>query len=87
MFGVTWLGMVVAAALGNYPTPVVGYGGSAILGYALSLSLMPIEARSTAAAKARSQDPTRTHAKGSADFRVRVELEPRSTEHLHPSGA
>lgn len=41
VFGLAWLGMVVAAALGNYPTPVVGYGGSAILGYALSLSFMP----------------------------------------------
>jgi len=41
VFGVAWLGMVVAAALGNYPTPLVGYGGSAILGYALSLSFLP----------------------------------------------
>lgn len=41
VFGVIWLGAVVAAALGNYPTPLVGYGGSAVLGYALSLSLIP----------------------------------------------
>ena len=41
MFGVVWLGTVVAAALGNYPTPVVGYGGSAILGYSMCLSLIP----------------------------------------------
>ena len=71
VFGVTWLGMVVAAALGNYPTPVVGYGGSAILGYALSLSFMPIKARSTATTKARSEDPARTETPGSADLRVR----------------
>jgi hypothetical protein len=87
VFGLVWLGMVVAAALGNYPTPVVGYGGSAILGYALSLSFMPVEARSTAVAKARSQDSARTDTTGSADLRVRVELGPRSTEHLYPSGA
>jgi hypothetical protein len=87
VFGLTWLGMVVAAALGNYPTPVVGYGGSAILGYALSLSFMPIQARSTAVANARSQDATRIDPTGGADFRVRVELEPRSTKHLYPSGA
>jgi cell division protein FtsW (lipid II flippase) len=87
VFGLVWLGMVVAAALGNYPTPVVGYGGSAILGYALSLSFMPVEARSTAVAKAGSQDSTRTDTTGSADLRVRVELGPRSTEHLYPSGA
>ena len=49
VFGTVWLGMVVAAALGNYPTPLVGYGGSAILGYALSLSVMPDKARSAAA--------------------------------------
>lgn len=41
VFGTVWLSMVVAAALGNYPTPLVGYGGSAILGYALSLTPMP----------------------------------------------
>ena len=87
VFGVTWLGMVVAAALGNYPTPIVGYGGSAILGYALSLSFMPIKARYAAAAKALPQDPTRTDTTGNADLRVRVELEPRSAEHLYPRGA
>jgi hypothetical protein len=37
-FGAVWLGCIGAAALGNYPTPVVGYGGSFILGYLLSLS-------------------------------------------------
>lgn len=41
IFGVICLGALVAAALGNYPTRVAGYGGSAILGYALSLSLVP----------------------------------------------
>ena len=45
-FGATWLGIIAAAALGNYPTPVVGYGGSAILGYLLSVSFMPRSARS-----------------------------------------
>ena len=40
-FGGVWLGCVAAAAIGNYPTPVVGYGGSAILGYLLSLSALP----------------------------------------------
>jgi hypothetical protein len=77
VFGCTWLGMGVAAALGNYPTPLVGYGGSAILGYALSLSFMPIKARSAATANALPQDPPRTETTGSADLRVRVELGPR----------
>ncbi|WP_166036993.1 hypothetical protein [Sphingosinicella sp. YJ22] len=39
-FGAVWLAILAAAALGNYPTPLVGYGGSAIVGYLLSLSLM-----------------------------------------------
>jgi hypothetical protein len=33
--------VVAAAALGNYPTPLVGYGGSAVLGYLLSAALLP----------------------------------------------
>ena len=35
VFGAVWMAIVAAAALGNYPTPLVGYGGSAILGYLL----------------------------------------------------
>lgn len=40
-FGAAWLAAIIAAALGNYPTPIVGYGGSAILGYVLSLLALP----------------------------------------------
>lgn len=40
-FGACWLAVVIAAALGNHPTPLVGYGGSAILGYLLSGALLP----------------------------------------------
>lgn len=36
-FTAVWFSIIAAAALGNYPTPVVGYGGSAILGYLFSL--------------------------------------------------
>ena len=56
VFGAVWLGIVVAAALGNYPTPLVGYGGSAILGYALSLSFIPGKLRSAAVAEARASN-------------------------------
>lgn len=35
VFGAVWIALVAAAALGNYPTPLVGYSGSAILGYLL----------------------------------------------------
>ena len=51
VFGAIWLGCIAAAALGNYPTPVVGYGGSAILGYLLSLVWLP----DTAGARAGDQ--------------------------------
>ena len=39
-FGAIWLAVVAAAALGNYPTPVVGYGASAIIGYLLSVAAL-----------------------------------------------
>jgi hypothetical protein len=45
-FGIAWLAAIVAAALGNYPTPIVGYGGSAVLGYVLSLTVLPKRAGS-----------------------------------------
>ncbi len=40
-FGAVWLAAIAAAALGNYPTPLVGYGGSAIIGYLLGLAALP----------------------------------------------
>jgi cell division protein FtsW (lipid II flippase) len=54
VFGIAWLGMVLAAALGNYPTPLVGYGGSAVLGYVLSLAFLPARAPSAATVEARA---------------------------------
>jgi acetyl esterase/lipase/cell division protein FtsW (lipid II flippase) len=41
VFGAVWLAVILSAALGNYPTPVVGYGASAIIGYLLCLSALP----------------------------------------------
>jgi hypothetical protein len=49
-FGGCWAGVIVAAALGNYPTPLVGYGGSAVLGYLLSVALLPGGARESGVA-------------------------------------
>lgn len=40
-FAGCWSGVVAAAAIGNYPTPLVGYGGSAVLGYLLSVAMLP----------------------------------------------
>ena len=53
LFGTIWLAVILAALLGNYPTPVVGYGGSAILGYLVSLLGLPPR---TAAAAAGADD-------------------------------
>ena len=58
-FGGVWLAILVAAALGNYPTPLVGYGGSAILGYligAVLLPAQPVAKASSAAAPVRATD-------------------------------
>jgi hypothetical protein len=41
VFGAVWLVVILAAAVGYYPTPLVGYGGSAILGYLISLLGLP----------------------------------------------
>jgi cell division protein FtsW (lipid II flippase) len=41
VFAITWIAILVAALLGNYPTPLLGYGGSGIIGYLLSLAALP----------------------------------------------
>lgn len=56
-FGGCWFGVVVAAALDNYPTPLVGYGGSAILGYLLSVALLPIDLRESSGPTAVGSQP------------------------------
>jgi hypothetical protein len=40
VFGTTWLALIVFALVGNYPTPLAGYGTSGILGYCLSAALL-----------------------------------------------
>jgi hypothetical protein len=40
VFGATWLAVIAFAVVGNYPTPLVGYGSSAILGYCLSAAAL-----------------------------------------------
>jgi len=70
-FGVIWLGTVVAAALGNYPTPVVGYGGSAILGYSMCLSLIPPKLR-PAAVGARVEGAANANGDIGGDLRLGV---------------
>ena len=40
VFASCWLTLIAAAAMGAYPTPMVGYGASAIIGYFLSLPFL-----------------------------------------------
>jgi hypothetical protein len=47
-FGAMWAGLIVAAAVANHPTPLVGYGGSAVVGYLLSLIALSSGARAPA---------------------------------------
>jgi cell division protein FtsW (lipid II flippase) len=68
--GATWLAVILAAAIGNYPTPVVGYGGSAILGYLLSLAMLP-----KVAEDARVGENSRTgEATNTGGYSLRAEL-------------
>lgn len=41
VFAAVWLAIMAAAVIGNYPTPLLGYGGSGILGYLLCLAALP----------------------------------------------
>ncbi|MBI1393715.1 MAG: hypothetical protein GC152_13330 [Alphaproteobacteria bacterium] len=61
VFGAIWLSIIAAAALGDYPTPVVGYGGSAILGYLLSLGVLlrSANAQNAAGSPQQSKSPSR----------------------------
>lgn len=45
VFATIWLAILAAAVIGNYPTPLLGYGGSGILGYLLCLAALPQQAR------------------------------------------
>jgi hypothetical protein len=45
VFAAVWLAILAAAVLGNYPTPLLGYGGSGILGYLLCLAGLPRQVR------------------------------------------
>ena len=47
-FAFTWVAVIAAAAIGNYPTPLVGFGGSAIVGYLLSVAMLRSPASSLA---------------------------------------
>ena len=71
-FGGCWLAVVVAAALGNYPTPLVGYGGSAVLGYLLSVALLPNDARAASRGGASEREPADDRNATRTDLDLRV---------------
>jgi hypothetical protein len=70
VWGGVWLAAVTAAALGNFPTPVVGYGGSAILGYLIGLIGLPPR---RGAAAVNSAPGAREHGRGEREV-LRVAL-------------
>ena len=43
IFGVMWVTSIAAAILDNYPTPVVGYGASPIIGYLIGLAMIELD--------------------------------------------
>lgn len=44
-FAAVWFGALLAALVGYFPTPVIGFGGSGALGYLLSAGLMVLRRR------------------------------------------
>jgi cell division protein FtsW (lipid II flippase) len=71
-FGACWLAVLAAAALGNYPTPLVGYGGSAVLGYLLSVALFSNDARETGRGEASATGPADDPAMTGTELDLRV---------------
>lgn len=67
-FGAAWLAIIVAAVVGDYPTPLVGYGGSAIVGYLLATMALP--RRGAQAPKLFRSGPRRIEAGEAGDRRV-----------------
>lgn len=59
VFGAIWLAIILAAVIGNHPTPLVGYGGSAIIGYLLSACMLPPRQPARDRRPAAAQPPVR----------------------------
>ncbi len=68
VFGAVWLSILLAAVVANYPTPLVGYGGSAIIGYLLCLAALP----SRAGRRGPADRPTTTATRSERDRHERV---------------
>lgn len=44
-FAGAWIAVILASGLGNYPTPLIGYGPSSIVGYLLSVWALSVTSR------------------------------------------
>jgi hypothetical protein len=60
VFGAVWLAIILAAVIGSYPTPLVGYGGSAIIGYLLSACMLPPRQPADVRMPSAAQKPARS---------------------------
>lgn len=67
-FGATWLAIIIAAVVADYPTPLVAYGGSAIVGYLLAVLGLP--RRTDPVIEGREQDGARALDAPAGDLRV-----------------
>jgi cell division protein FtsW (lipid II flippase) len=70
VFAAVWLAILAAAVIGNYPTPLLGYGGSGILGYLLCLAGLPRHARQQAGWSALATPDEDRSEDGSASARL-----------------
>lgn len=64
-FAALWTAGIVAAAAGNYPTPLVGYGASAIIGYLLGLAPLARPTSATSRGDAAAASPLQEKRDGS----------------------
>lgn len=72
VFGAIWLALILAAALGDYPTPVVGYSGAAILGYVLSIAVLPRKTCKQTTRELQADDGERSSREGEDMKRIPV---------------
>jgi hypothetical protein len=71
VLGAWWGAVTMAALIGNYPSPFVGFGASPILGYALSFAFLSATARLTAVTGAETPPAQRSDLPGISRYVLR----------------